>query len=63
MENWKGQVAHIEIFKPKEIFIKEPQLLALAKKTLVKLPTDELDVLIIDEIGKNISGTGSQNYP
>ena len=58
VENWKGQVAHIEIINPKEIFIKEPQLLVLAKKTLVKLPTDELDVLIIDEIGKNISGTG-----
>ena len=58
VENWKGQVAHIEIFNPKEIFIKEPQLFALAKKMLVKLPTDELDVLIIDEIGKNISGTG-----
>lgn len=58
LENWKGQVSHIEPFSPKEIFSKEPQLLALAKKILVKLPVNELDVLIIDEIGKNISGTG-----
>jgi len=58
VENWKEQLAHIEIFNPKEIFIKEPKLLTLAKKMLVKLPVNELDVLIIDEIGKNISGTG-----
>lgn len=58
VENWKGQLAHIEIFNPEEIFSKEPQLLALAKKMLIKLPADKLDILIIDEIGKNISGTG-----
>ncbi len=27
VENWKEQLAHIEIFNPKEIFIKEPKLL------------------------------------
>ena len=58
VENWKEQLAHIEIFNHKEIFIKEPKLLTLAKKMLVKLPVEKLDVLIIDEIGKNISGTG-----
>src|ERR687893_637830 len=30
-----------------------------AKETLLRLPFDELDVLVVDEIGKNISGDGA----
>ena len=39
----------------------EPQLLKVAKKNMPKLHFDSLDVLVIDEIGKNISGTGVHN--
>lgn len=34
------------------------RLLKAAKPHLAKLPFDELDLLIVDELGKNISGTG-----
>jgi len=36
---------------------REEELLALAKSWMPRLPCD-LDVLIVDEMGKNISGTG-----
>lgn len=37
----------------------EAPLLEEAKRNLLRLPFDELDVLVIDEIGKNISGDGA----
>lgn len=36
----------------------EPELLALAKDSMPNLPVDELDVLVIDRFGKDISGAG-----
>ncbi len=37
----------------------EAPLLEEAKNNLARLPFDELDVLVVDEIGKNISGDGA----
>ncbi|MDQ3318474.1 MAG: nickel-dependent lactate racemase, partial [Actinomycetota bacterium] len=37
----------------------EAPLLEEAKKKLLRLPFDALDVLVVDEIGKNISGDGA----
>ena len=37
----------------------EAPLLEEAKRNLARLPFDEIDLLIIDEIGKNISGDGA----
>ena len=37
----------------------EAPLLEEAKRNLARLPFDEIDVLIVDEIGKNISGDGA----
>ena len=37
----------------------EAPLLEEAKRKLMRLPFDELDILVIDEIGKNISGDGA----
>ncbi|MCG3150368.1 MAG: hypothetical protein PCFJNLEI_03851 [Verrucomicrobiae bacterium] len=36
----------------------EPALLELARANMPSLPVEELDLLIVDEIGKEISGTG-----
>jgi hypothetical protein len=58
VENRNSQLAKVQLINPKNIFTEEPKLLALAKKMHAKLPVDKLDLLIIDEIGKNISGTG-----
>jgi len=44
---------------PRDRFVEtEEQLLVQAKAWLPRLPVDELDVLIVDQIGKEISGTG-----
>ncbi len=37
----------------------EAPLLEEAKRNLLRLPFEELDVLVVDEIGKNISGDGA----
>jgi hypothetical protein len=37
---------------------KEEELLALAKSWMARIPVEHLDILILDEIGKNISGAG-----
>jgi len=43
---------------PSEILQREPQLLEHHRTFFPSLPIDELDVLIVDEIGKTYSGTG-----
>ena len=58
VENGYDETAKIEALKPEELERKEKRLLALAKKMMPKLPFDEIDLLIVDEMGKNISGTG-----
>lgn len=52
------QTSLIEAVAPAEILTKEPQLLKLAKSRMPCLPFDSADLLIIDRIGKEISGTG-----
>ncbi|MBT2653693.1 DUF2088 domain-containing protein [Bacillus sp. ISL-18] len=58
IENAFDKVAVLEVLTPKEIVEKEPALQQQAKELLPKLFFDQLDVLLIDEIGKNISGDG-----
>ena len=58
VENAFDKVAEIAVMKPEDIEEREIELQALAKKLLPKLHFDKIDVLIIDEIGKNISGDG-----
>ncbi len=41
-----------------EISVREPSLLELARANMPHLPVDDIDVLVVDEIGKEISGTG-----
>jgi hypothetical protein len=58
LENPFHETCHIEVLKKEEIERQEPHLLEEAKRLSQKLYFDNLDVLIIDEIGKDISGTG-----
>ncbi|PMC37985.1 hypothetical protein CJ195_10345 [Bacillus sp. UMB0899] len=58
LENAFDKVARVEVLPVEEIEEKEPALQALAKQLLPKLFFDQIDVLVIDEIGKNISGDG-----
>ncbi len=58
LENAYGETAHIAALKPAEIENREKDLLRLSKKMMAKLPFNEIDLLIIDEMGKDISGVG-----
>ena len=58
VENGYEQTAMIQAVRPDEIGPKEHELLQMSKQWMARLPFDKIDVLIIDEIGKNISGTG-----
>lgn len=59
VENAYDQVKIIKVLKPSEIEDEEMKLLNIARESMPCLPTDKIDVLIIDEIGKDISGTGA----
>jgi len=58
VENAFDKVAIVETLTPGEIVDKEPALQVQAKELLPKLFFEQLDVLVIDQIGKNISGDG-----
>ncbi|QGH33825.1 DUF2088 domain-containing protein [Gracilibacillus salitolerans] len=58
VENAFDKVERLEVLLPEEIEEQEPELQKLAKKSLPKLFFEQIDVLVIDEIGKNISGDG-----
>ena len=58
VENSYDQTALLEAMAPSEIPERERQLLRMARSLLARLPFDSGDVLVVDEMGKNISGTG-----
>jgi hypothetical protein len=58
VENGYDETARIEAVTPQEFESREKELLILAKKWMPRLPFQSADLLLIDEIGKNISGTG-----
>lgn len=58
IENAHDRAAHVEAIPVDRIFDREAGLQERAKQHLPMLPVDDLDVLIIDEIGKDVSGTG-----
>ena len=58
LENGYGETARIAAFKPENIESGEEKLLSQSKKMMAHLPFNKIDLLIVDEMGKNISGVG-----
>lgn len=58
VENAYDQTAHIELIPSERIGEREPSLQAMAKRLMPRLLFSEIDVLVIDEMGKNVSGAG-----
>ncbi len=58
VENAYDETAAIEAIAPEDFEVREEQLLLEARRLLARLPWREADLLIVDEIGKNISGSG-----
>ena len=58
LENACERTAHLIGLQKEEIEEREPILLNCARELMPKILLAECDVLIVDEIGKNFSGTG-----
>ena len=58
VENGYEQVMRIDVTAPEDIVERERELLVIARENMARLPFEQLDILFVDEIGKNISGSG-----
>ncbi len=58
LENAYEHTAQIVGVEPEELLEVEPRLLEQARQLMGRLPFDQIDVLIVGELGKNYSGTG-----
>ncbi|MCB2217381.1 lactate racemase domain-containing protein [Desulfofustis glycolicus] len=58
VENGYGQAMTIAAVTPERFIEEEARLLESARKSCPHLPFDRFDILIVDEAGKEISGTG-----
>ncbi len=58
LENAVEQTAHVCAVSATQIMLEEPPLLERARQLMPRLLIPTIDVLIVEQIGKNISGTG-----
>jgi uncharacterized protein (DUF362 family) len=58
VENGAGRLHTVRALAPEVLMDGEKELLVLAKGLLPKLPFADIDLLIVDRIGKDVSGTG-----
>jgi hypothetical protein len=58
VEDQRHQTAQVEVVSPAELVQREETLCVRAAELMPRLPFEELDLLIVDRMGKNISGTG-----
>ncbi|MEI6084259.1 MAG: DUF2088 domain-containing protein [Verrucomicrobiota bacterium] len=58
LENARDETLAVRVIPAARIPEEEPALLELARANMPLLPVDDVDLLIVDEIGKAISGTG-----
>ena len=58
LENAHGAVARVEAVTAAALATREPGLLLEAKRLQPRLPADQIDLLVVGQIGKNVSGLG-----
>ncbi|MBM3880003.1 MAG: DUF2088 domain-containing protein [Verrucomicrobia bacterium] len=58
LEDQRHQLAQLTVVRREEFVAREESLCAEAKRLMPRLPLDEVDLLIVDRMGKNISGAG-----
>lgn len=58
LEDQHHQTAELKVLRPHMIADEETLLLERARSLMPRLPLEEIDLLIVDEIGKEISGSG-----
>jgi hypothetical protein len=58
VENGYDETAHVEAFNARDLEAGERRLLKSAREWMARLPFSPIDVLIVEQVGKNISGSG-----
>ena len=58
VDNGYGELAVLEAIPAAQIETREMELLADARQRMARLPVDQIDVLVVDQMGKDISGAG-----
>jgi hypothetical protein len=58
IENGRARLQYIEAVPADRIANREPELLVMATEALARIPLSRIDVLVIDELGKDVSGLG-----
>jgi hypothetical protein len=58
VENQFHETARLEVVLPADLERRESELYAESRRLMPRLPFDDVDLLIVDRIGKNISGAG-----
>lgn len=59
LENACHRIFKVSVLPADRIMAEEPALLLEAAAAMPRIPFEQLDILVIDEIGKNISGDGA----
>ncbi len=58
VENHRHETGLIDVVEPDDFLARERQLLELAQEWMPRIPFPELDLLVVDRMGKEISGSG-----
>jgi hypothetical protein len=58
IENARDETAELVPLEPETLFEQEPALLEKARQLMGRLPFDQIDLLVVGELGKNYSGAG-----
>jgi hypothetical protein len=58
LEDHRNQLRRVEVVPARDVFDREPELLKESQQHRAKLPFDQMDILLVDRIGKDISGSG-----
>jgi hypothetical protein len=58
LENAEERTSRIVAVEPEELLEVEPRLLDDSRRMMGRLPFEQIDVLVVGELGKNYSGTG-----
>ncbi|AJF25112.1 hypothetical protein SG26_04925 [Haloarcula sp. CBA1115] len=58
VENFHEETAHVEAIPAGSFTDREPALLEQAYDEMATLPVDDIDLLVVDELGKDVSGAG-----
>ena len=58
VENGRSRLMHVEAVSARHVAERERELLVMSRRAMARIPLEAIDVLVLDFIGKDISGLG-----